>query len=127
MRLERRRNSRAESQSPWSQISSSLRRIRLAQAGSDPPTHRESLASPVDHEEVVTGVELPSYSVFFRDGEHDVSVRLFGSAHDFGQQLIADSAVRFGGDVGEDQGVSGRVEGSTCSDLAFASRTKHEC
>ena len=59
--------------------------------------------------------------------EHDVSARLLGPAHDLGHQLIPDSAVRFGGDVGKDPRVSGRVEGSACSDLAFASRAQDEC
>ena len=75
----------------------------------------------------MTGAPLPSYSVFFPDGEHDVSVRVISSAHVLGQQLIADSEVGLRGDVGKDPRVSGRVEGSACSDLAFASRAQDEC
>ncbi|MEQ1703144.1 MAG: hypothetical protein ABMA25_23815, partial [Ilumatobacteraceae bacterium] len=77
-------------------------RIRFGQAGSHLPTHRNRRASPIDNDEVVTGVERPSDLIVFPDGEHDVGVRLLGSEHDFGQESIADSAVRIGGDVGED-------------------------
>ena len=64
----------------------------------------------------MTGVERPSYPVVFPYGEHDVGVRVLSSAHDLGQQLIADSEVGFSGDVGEDPWVSGGVKGSACPD-----------
>ena len=59
---------------------------------------------------MVTGVERPSCPIVLPYGEHDVSVRVLSLAHDLGEQLIADSEVGFGGDVGEDPRVSGRVE-----------------
>jgi len=75
----------------------------------------------------VTGVERPSDLVVLRDGEHEVGARVLGSTHDLGQQLVADSEVGLGGDVGQDPRVPGRVEGSACSDLAFTSRAQDEC
>ena len=50
------------------------------------------------------------------------SARLTTSA----SSCVADSEVGFRGHVGKDPRVSGRVEGSACSDLAFASRAQDE-
>ena len=73
------------------------------------------------------GIQRSSDPVVLPDGEHDVGVRSLSSAHDLGQQLIADSEVGLCGDIGQDPRVSSCVEGSACSHLAFASRAQDEC
>ena len=87
----------------------------------DCAAHEDATRSFFDDEESVPDVQQLGDIVGVADLEHDTYRRSSGSTRQIAHELVAYSAVGFSGDIRKDPWASCRVEGSTCSDLAFAS------